>query len=132
MAHEDALNHCRRALAHLDDYMARIGGRSWSEDQQTSTDPMLLLNKASHLLTEYIAKIARVRRDADVIVDFDGADLPVKVEWDGDDWLPLDVHINGKWISVDETWLGFGPVNTRFTAAVRHAMRKQAAIDATP
>ena len=134
MAHEDALNHCRTALAHLNDYMARMNGQSWADWVKTEQpqDPMLLLKQASQEIADYTSRIARVDEQADAVVMFDGARLPVQVEWDEGEAYPSHVHINGKWLDVAETWLGFGPVSTRFTAAVQHAMRQQAKIDAAP
>jgi hypothetical protein len=132
MAHEDALNHCRTALAHLNDYMARMGGQSWAEYKQTMNDPMLLLQQASDELGAYISRIARVDEQADVVVTFDGARLPVQVEWDEGEAYPSHVAINGKWLDVAETWLSFEPASTHLTDVVRDAIFEQAKIDATP
>jgi hypothetical protein len=133
MAHEDALNMCRTALAHLNNYMTRLNGQLWGDyHPPENSDPMVLLNQARDELGAYISRIARVDEQADVVVMFDGARLPVQVKLDDGEAYPSHVHINGEWIDVAETWLSFGPVGTRFDAAVRHALRKQAKIDAAP
>ena len=132
MAHDDALNMCRTALAHLNDYMARMGGQSWAEYKQTTADPMRLLQQARNDLGDYISRIASADTLADVVVRFDGARLPVQVEYDDGEPYPSHVFINGAWIDVAETWLSFGPIWTRFTVAVQVAMRKQATIDSEP
>jgi hypothetical protein len=132
MAHEDALNHCRTALAHLNDYMARMNGQSWASVHVVQTDPMHLLSAAREQLAAYISRIARVSTEADVIVTFDGATLPVQVKWEDGEAYPMHVHINGAWIDLSETWLSFGPIGTRFYDALRDALDKQAKIDAEP
>jgi hypothetical protein len=134
MAHEDALNHCRTALAHIDSYMARLGGMSWADWVKTDQpqDPMLLLKQARDELGAYISRIARVDEQADVVVTFDGARLPVQVEWDEGEAYPSHVAINGKWIDVAETWLSFEPASTHLTDVVRDAIFEQAKIDAAP
>jgi hypothetical protein len=134
MAHEDALNHCRTALAHIDSYIARIGGMSWADWVKTDQpqDPMLLLKQASYDLKAYIHRMAKVGAQADVVVTFDGADLPVQVEWDEGEAYPSHVAINGKWLDVAETWLSFPQASTHLTDVVRDALFEQAKIDAAP
>jgi hypothetical protein len=132
MAHKDALNHCRTALAHLNDYMARIGGQSWAECKQTMNDPMLLLQQARAEITIYLNRLASFDAEADVVVMFDGARLPVQVEWDEGEAYPSHVAINGKWLDVAETWLSFEPASTHLTDVVRDALFEQAKIEATP
>jgi hypothetical protein len=134
MAHEDALNHCRTALAHIDSYMARICGMSWADWVKTDQpqDPMLLLKQSRDELGAYISRIARVDELADVVVTFDGVRLPVQVEWEDGKPYPSHANINGTWVDVTSSWLSFVGVWTRFTATVQTAMRQQAKIDATP
>jgi hypothetical protein len=132
MAHEDALDLCRKASAHLNDYLARMGGRSWAANPATDDDPLQLINAARAQLAAYIARISRVTHEADVIVTFDGADLPVQVEWDEGEAYPSHVAINGKWLDVAETWLSFEPASTHLTDVVRDAIFEQAKIDAAP
>jgi hypothetical protein len=132
MAHDDALNHCRTALAHLNDYMARMNGQSWASVPIVQTDPMHLLSAAREQLTAYISRIARVSTEADVIVTFDGVELPVQVEWEDGKPYPSHANINGTWVDVTSSWLSFVGVWTRFTATVQTAMRQQAKIDAEP
>jgi hypothetical protein len=132
MAHDDALAELKAASKHLETYVDSLHGRlSWGRPVY-SGDPMDLIKSAQHNLQAYISRIARVDEQADVVVMFDGARLPVQVEWEDGKPYPSHVAINGKWIDVSETWLSFEPASTHLTDVVRDALFEQAKIEATP
>ena len=132
MAHEDALAQLKAASKHLETYVDSMNGRlSWGRPVY-SGDPMDLIKSAQQELQAYISRMVSVDDLADVVVTFDGARLPVAVEYDDGQVYPSHVLINGVWIDVAETWLSFGPIWTRLTVAVQNSMRRQAKIDSEP